>query len=51
LAVVRPFETVLQSAANTSTFLLVGSSCSYLAQSCFGAITPDDPAQLRMTEA
>ncbi len=26
-------------------------SCSYLAQSCFGAVTPDDPAASRMAEA
>jgi len=26
-------------------------SCSHLAQSCFGAITPDDPAASRMAEA
>lgn len=25
-------------------------SCSHLAQSCFGAITPDDPANSRMAE-
>lgn len=26
-------------------------SCSYLAQSCFGAVTPDDPSASRMADA